>query len=181
MTVNHIVERSEYILETLRKDEAFVLYRQERSNHAGSSSVLLLVPASTRPAPETLKKIEREYSLRDELNPAWAVRSQALSEEHGRMVLVLEDPGGETLDRFLPGPLEMTRFLRLAVGIATALSGVHKRELIHKDVKPANVLVNSTTGEVRLEFKDAQSAGQMRPEDGNDDVKYRYILMPMRI
>jgi DNA polymerase-3 subunit beta len=37
------------------------------------------------------------------------------------------------------------------------------------------------TGEVRLEFKDAQSAGQMRPEDANDDVKYRYILMPMRI
>ncbi len=38
-----------------------------------------------------------------------------------------------------------------------------------------------TTGEVRLEFKDAQSAGQMRPEDGSEDVKYRYILMPMRI
>jgi DNA polymerase III subunit beta len=38
-----------------------------------------------------------------------------------------------------------------------------------------------TAGEVRLEFKDAQSAGQMRPEDGNEDVKYRYILMPMRI
>ena len=37
------------------------------------------------------------------------------------------------------------------------------------------------TGEVRLEFKDAQSAGQMRPEDANEDVKYRYILMPMRI
>ena len=36
-------------------------------------------------------------------------------------------------------------------------------------------------GEVRLEFKDAQSAGQMRPEDGSEDVKYRYILMPMRI
>jgi DNA polymerase-3 subunit beta len=37
------------------------------------------------------------------------------------------------------------------------------------------------TGEVRLEFKDAQSAGQMRPEDSSEDVKYRYILMPMRI
>jgi DNA polymerase-3 subunit beta len=35
--------------------------------------------------------------------------------------------------------------------------------------------------EVRLEFKDAQSAGQMRPEDSSDDFKYRYILMPMRI
>lgn len=37
------------------------------------------------------------------------------------------------------------------------------------------------SGEVRLEFKDAQSAGQMRPEDGADDYKYRYIIMPMRI
>jgi DNA polymerase-3 subunit beta len=37
------------------------------------------------------------------------------------------------------------------------------------------------TGEVRLEFKDAQSAGQMRPEDGSDEYKYRYIIMPMRI
>ena len=37
------------------------------------------------------------------------------------------------------------------------------------------------TGEVRLEFKDAQSAGQMRPEDASEEVKYRYILMPMRI
>ncbi len=37
------------------------------------------------------------------------------------------------------------------------------------------------TGEVRLEFKDAQSAGQMRPEDPADDYRYRYIIMPMRI
>jgi DNA polymerase III subunit beta len=38
-----------------------------------------------------------------------------------------------------------------------------------------------TGGEVRLEFKDSQSAGQMRPEDGDEDLKYRYIIMPMRI
>ncbi len=37
------------------------------------------------------------------------------------------------------------------------------------------------TGEVRLEFKDSQSAGQMRPEDSGDLFKYRYIIMPMRI
>jgi DNA polymerase-3 subunit beta len=34
--------------------------------------------------------------------------------------------------------------------------------------------------EIRLEFKDPQSAGQMRPED-SDQYKYRYIVMPMRI
>jgi len=38
----------------------------------------------------------------------------------------------------------------------------------------------TNSGEVRLEFKDSQSAGQMRPE-GGEDYKYRYIIMPMRI
>ncbi|GAC1662206.1 MAG: DNA polymerase III subunit beta [Acidobacteriaceae bacterium] len=37
------------------------------------------------------------------------------------------------------------------------------------------------SNEVRLEFKDAQSAGQMRPEDPDSEFKYRYIIMPMRI
>src|SRR5436853_417650 len=36
------------------------------------------------------------------------------------------------------------------------------------------------SGEVRMEFKDAQSAGQLRPAEG-EDYKYRYIVMPMRI
>jgi len=35
-------------------------------------------------------------------------------------------------------------------------------------------------GEVRVEFKDSQSAGQMRPEDPDAEYKYRYVLMPMR-
>jgi len=36
------------------------------------------------------------------------------------------------------------------------------------------------SGEVKLEFKDSQSAGQMRPAEG-EEYKYRYIVMPMRI
>ncbi len=38
----------------------------------------------------------------------------------------------------------------------------------------------TSAGEIRLEFKDPQSAGQLRPEEG-DEYKYRYIVMPMRI
>jgi PAS domain S-box-containing protein len=145
-----IADFSQYVLEVLRRDEEFVLYRGADSNHSGLASILLLAPASMGPALETLKKIEHEYSLRDELDSAWAVRSLALSEQRGQTTLVLEDPGGEPLDQFLPGPMEMTQFLRFAVGLATALGGLHKRELIHKDVKPANVLVNPATGQVRL-------------------------------
>jgi hypothetical protein len=57
------VELSQYVLETLREDEEFVLYRGEHSNQPGSLSVLLLALASTQPALETLAKIGYEYSL----------------------------------------------------------------------------------------------------------------------
>ncbi len=144
------MELSQYVLEALHRDEEFVLYRGEPSNQPCSPSVLLLAPASMGPALETLRKIEHEYSLRDELDSAWAVRSLALSEHRGQTALLLEDPGGEPLDRFLPGPMPMPQFLRLAVGLATALGGLHKRALIHKNVKPANVLADPATGQVRL-------------------------------
>ena len=144
------MDLSQLVTEHLRTDEAFILYRGRQSSLTATPSVLLLAPASTRPARETLKKIEHEYSLRDELDSAWAVRPVAVSEHRGHKTLVLEDPGGETLDRFLPGPTEMTRFLRFAVGIATALGGLHEKGLIHKDVKPGNLLVNPATGQARL-------------------------------
>ena len=144
------MDLSKLVTEPLRTDEEFILYRGEYPNLPGTLSVLLLAPTSREPALETLRKIEHEYSLRDELDSAWAVRPLALSEHLGHTTLVLEDPGGETLDRFLPGPMEMTRFVRFAAGIATALSGLHEKGLIHKDVKPANVLVNPATGQAWL-------------------------------
>jgi hypothetical protein len=89
-------------LDRLRDDGEFILYRAHAKQRE-LPSVLLLVPASPRPSPETLKKIDHEYSLRSELEPAWAVRPLALSERGAQMTLVLEDPGGETLDRFVSG------------------------------------------------------------------------------
>ena len=94
--------------------------------------------------------MEHEYSLKDELDSAWAIRPQAMSEQSGRAMLVLEDPEGKTLDHFLRGPMKLTPFLQCAIGLAKALAGLHKKELIHKDVKPANVFVNPATGQVRL-------------------------------
>jgi len=63
-------------------------------------------------------------------------------------VLILEDVGGEPMDRLMGRPTELNRFLRFAVGLATALGKLHQRGLIHKDIKPANILVNSASGAV---------------------------------
>jgi serine/threonine protein kinase len=45
--------------------------------------------------------------------------------------------------------MELTRFLRFAVGLAAALGKLHQHGLIHKDIKPANILVDSASGAVR--------------------------------
>jgi serine/threonine protein kinase len=78
------------------------------------------------------------------------VRPLELGRERGRTMLVFEDPGGEPLERLLGAPMEVGSFLRLAISIAAALGKVHRRGLVHKDIKPANILVNRTTGAVKL-------------------------------
>jgi hypothetical protein len=70
------MEPSEDVLEVIRKDEEFVLYRADRLYRAGSPSLLLLVAVAKRPPLETLRRIEHEYSLKDELDPAWAVQKR---------------------------------------------------------------------------------------------------------
>src|SRR5712672_2964164 len=66
------------------------------------------------------------------------------------MALVLEDPGGMPLDRLLGRPLDVWHFLRIAIPLAGALRRVHERGLIHKDIKPANILVDAASGGVWL-------------------------------
>ena len=63
----------------------------------------MLAPLHAQQTPANLRRLEHEYSLADELDPAWAVRPLALTRHDGRTMLVLEDPGGEPLDRLLGG------------------------------------------------------------------------------
>ena len=119
---------SQYVLKALRRDEEFVLYRGEHSHQPGSSSILLLAPASMWPC-WVHKKDRARIPVRDELDSSRAVRPLALSDQPGRTTLVL-DRGAETPDRFLQGPMELTEFLRFAVGIATALCGLHEKGLM---------------------------------------------------
>jgi PAS domain S-box-containing protein len=143
-----VTELSISALETLRSDGEFVLQRGRL--RSDNSRVLLLEPVSEHPAAGSLKRLEHQYSLSAELGADWAVRPVALGRWRGRMVLVLEDPGGEPLDVLLWRPLELRQALRLAIGVAGALRKVHEVGLIHKDVKPANLLVEPGSGHARL-------------------------------
>ena len=137
--------------QVLWEDGARALYRGQRADEKKAPrSVLALRLTAEPPPPASVARLAHEYALKDHLESAWAVRPLELVRDRDRTILILEDPGGEPLDRSLGEPMEVRQFLPLAVAIAAALGRMHRRGLVHKDLKPAHILVNGTTGDVRL-------------------------------
>lgn len=137
--------------QVLSDDDGILLCRVGREGADGKRDVVLAVLSATEhPTPQSLERLTHEYELRDELDSAWAAKPLELLQDRARTILVLEDLGGEPLTWQLGAPMEMAAFLRLAIEIAATLGKVHQRGLLHKDVKPANILVNRSTGKVRL-------------------------------
>jgi PAS domain S-box-containing protein len=141
-----VTELSAYQFSALR-DGPFTL---SRGRGDGLAPILLVAPAGDYPALESLQRLEHEYALRTELDADWAARPVELVRRDVRQMLVLEDHGGEPLDRLLGQPLDVAAFLHIAIPLAAALGQVHARGLIHKDVKPANILVDTASGGVWL-------------------------------
>src|SRR5215469_7819133 len=136
--------------QVLWEDGERVLFRGEPRGNGDLPSVLAVLPAVEHPESATLDRFAHEYGLKDELDRAWAVRPLELVRERGCTMLVLEDPGGLPLERLLGAPMEVTSFLRVAIGVAKALGKVHEHGIVHKDIKPVNILVNCADGKVRF-------------------------------
>jgi serine/threonine protein kinase len=137
-------ELSSYIISPLREGD-IALYRG-----SGNGLVPILLVAVKETSPGCVERLEHEHALKSELDADWAARPVVLTHYNGRRTLVLEDPGGAPLDRLLGRPLDVSHFLRIAISLAGLLRQVHARGLIHKDIKPANILVDAASGSVWL-------------------------------
>ena len=138
-------------LQILWEDSEHALCRGRRPERDSSlGSVLIVLPTTEQPTPAVLDRLAHEYDLKDELDPAWAVRPLGLLRREGRIFLLLDDPGGEPLEKLIGEPMEVGTFLGFAIDAAAALSKAHSRGLVHKDIKPANIFVNCTGAPVRL-------------------------------
>lgn len=102
----------------------------------------------------TLKEIERlkhEYEIARDLNLPGAIKPYDLVNYKNGLALILEDFGGQSLKKIITyGKVEIIDFLFLAIRIAEILGDLHTNQIIHKDIKPQNIIYNSKTLEVKV-------------------------------
>ncbi len=97
-------------------------------------------------------ELRREYAIARRVEGDGIVRVLGLEEFPDRAALVLEDFGGTSLRHLLDerGPLDVSTFLDFAVRISAALGHIHQHGVIHKDIKPHNIIVNPATGVLKI-------------------------------
>ncbi|HEX8535920.1 MAG TPA: AAA family ATPase, partial [Cystobacter sp.] len=137
------------VLEVLHQGEKHTLFRALR--RADGCPVVIKMPDMAHVDSRGIARLEREFGLiRKCQGSPHVVEALELLRLPGTVALVLEDFQGHSLNQLLSGPIEIRSFLRLAIAMASALADVHRRELVHLDIKPANILVNDATGVVKI-------------------------------
>ncbi|WP_243137159.1 serine/threonine protein kinase [Desulfofundulus thermobenzoicus] len=136
------------IIEQLHKKNS-VVYRARRK--ADDRPVVLKILNRRYPALEETAGFKREYEIIRGLPAEGVVEAYAFERDQGYLVMVLEDFGGASLDRFRPFvKMDLHTFLSLAVKVAGTLDMIHRRGIIHKDINPSHIVWNPETGRVKI-------------------------------
>src|SRR5262245_59801324 len=104
--------------------------------------VLLKLLEPTNPAPARVALFRAEYDLIRSLSISGVARPIAFLDECGQVMMALEDFAGQTLEVILrQRRLDLLVCLRVAAQLTRILAGLHAAQVIHQDVRPANILV----------------------------------------
>jgi serine/threonine protein kinase len=115
--------------------------------------------------PDLRKRFEREAKAISNLNHPHICTLHDIGQAEGFDYLVMEYLEGETLaKRLKKGPLPTEQLLGIAIDIATALDQAHRKGVVHRDLKPGNIMLTKT-GAKLLDFGLAKQGGS-RPPDG---------------
>ena len=120
-------------------------------NNSDKNSVILKVLKKDYPNPSELTRYKQEYEITRSLKIPGTVSAYDLLPYQNTLAIVLEDFGGQSLDTCLKSrSFILLEFLQIAMQIAEALAEIHSRNIIHKDINPSNIILNSETGEVKI-------------------------------
>ena len=144
------VEISGYqIIKQLYQTNNSIVYRGKKST--GEQTAILKMLKQAYPPPEKIAWFKQEYETTKSLQLSGVVEVYDFVKVEERWVIVLEDFGGESLEKFIrPKSLTLAKFLPLAISVVDILGQVHQQQVMHKDINPSNIIWNPKTGQIKL-------------------------------
>jgi predicted ATPase/signal transduction histidine kinase len=143
------------IIEEVHIGTHTIIYRGIREQDLYPVTIELL--RNPFPSSQELLKLRNKYDVGKNLDLPHVVKTLALEPYQNAYALVLADGGGISLESYLAQagafgnqPESQVRFIQIAIQIAAALEGLYCQRVIHKDIKPANILINPTTEQIEL-------------------------------
>jgi len=106
-----------------------------------------------------LLQFRNQYTIAKNLHFPSVIQPLTLETYHNSYALVMEDFGGVSLSDYLkiatnksqnPKSLPLAEFLNIAIQLTDILHYLYQNRVIHKDIKPANILINPDTKQVKL-------------------------------
>ncbi|MBI4617585.1 MAG: serine/threonine protein kinase [Planctomycetes bacterium] len=151
------------------------VYLGEREGTRYAVKILLQEVAAR---PEYIRRFEREAELSRRLDHPNIVRVKSSGVERGLAYLVLEYVEGRTLAEEIRGklPLSPSEALSIVIQIARALAYAHGRGILHRDVKPENVLVGEDGTAKLADFGLVKEIGRILTERGEIRVSREHVL-----
>lgn len=126
------------------------------------------LPPDIADNPEKRCLFEREAKAAASLHHPNIVTIHSVEEADGQLLLTMEFIDGLPLTRYIvPGGVPLSRFLEIAIPLASAVSTAHQQDIVHRDLKPANVMIGAGGGLKILDFGLARSAKPLAPREGS--------------
>ncbi|MFQ4143048.1 AAA family ATPase [Chlorogloeopsis sp. ULAP02] len=141
------------IVEQIYLGSKTIVYRGTREQD--HKTVIIKVIRNEYPSFDEIAQFRNQYSITKNLNLSGIVKTYSLENYRNGYAIVMEDFGGISLKHWLEknietSPLNLQLFLNISIQIASILDGLHRHRIIHKDIKPANILIHPSTKEVRI-------------------------------
>ncbi|MEH2078413.1 MAG: AAA family ATPase [Nostoc sp.] len=137
------------LLETLHSGSKTVIYRGRRETDNVSVIVKTLL---WEHAPlEDIARLRHEYQIIESLQIPGIVKAYELKNYQHGLALILEDIPGCLLEEVIANQTTtLITFLKVGINLAQILGELHAQQIIHKDIKPHNILIDPDSGEAKL-------------------------------
>ncbi|WP_224361734.1 trifunctional serine/threonine-protein kinase/ATP-binding protein/sensor histidine kinase [Hyalangium versicolor] len=136
------------LLGAVRPTGSNILFHAVRN--VDSLKGIIKTPMAVSPSPRERERYRREFGILQRLRDVSGVpKAHSCELVFERPVLLLEEVEGTPLSEFIGQPFEVARFLDVAISLASTLAEIHRHNVIHKDIKPSNIIL-LPSGEARV-------------------------------